>query len=323
MDDATNSGAPAPAESGQAASEVASVGDNPTMTSLLGETGDGESETTTAEPQASPDDDLDEIDWEDGQKYKVPKVLKDAFLRQSDYTKKTQEVAEQRRVHEAEIGKFKGERESFAADQKRREDTFKDVQEVMRADWQIEGINERIGQYDKLDWERLQTEDPDKANLYWRQRELLKEQRADLQGKRDGKTREINDRWTKANQDAADKAKQSQATAHEVLSKAIPKWSTETQKQITDFTVKNFGYSAKELSEVNDPRIVVALHYARLGKLAEQKLRNPTAPVAGKQTPVTTVPGSKSSKPVTGPRDDMTADEWFKAEIERTTRKKA
>jgi hypothetical protein len=42
------------------------------------------------------DDSLEEIEHE-GKKHKVPKELKDAFLRHSDYTRKTQEVAEQRK----------------------------------------------------------------------------------------------------------------------------------------------------------------------------------------------------------------------------------
>ena len=38
----------------------------------------------------------------DGKTYKLPPELKDGFLRQADYTRKTQELAEQRRRMEAE-----------------------------------------------------------------------------------------------------------------------------------------------------------------------------------------------------------------------------
>ena len=314
MDDATNSAAPATGD-GQAAPEVATTGDE-SQTSLLGTTGEDGAETPPEDTQVE-DDGLEEVEWEDGQKYKIPKVLSPALLRHADYTKKTQEIAEQRRAHEAETAKHKQSVQSFAAEQKRREDTFKDVTEMMRIDFHVENLTAQIAQYDKLDWDRLQQEQPDQVNAYWRKREMLKEQRAELQGKHSTKQREINDRWESASREAAEQAKLSQANAHEVLSKAIPKWSPETSKQITDYTVKNFGYSVKELSDVTDPRHVVIMHYARLGKMAEKNLRNPASAAPGKQTPLTTVPGKISSKSSSGPRDDMTADEWSKAEEKR------
>ena len=44
---------------------------------------------STDEPEQTPvESDDEEIDYE-GEKYKVPKKLKDAFLRQADYTVKT------------------------------------------------------------------------------------------------------------------------------------------------------------------------------------------------------------------------------------------
>ena len=53
------------------------------------ETEEGEGETDTAEVELN------------GEKYKVPAALKDAFLMQADYTRKTQEVAEVRKTAEA------------------------------------------------------------------------------------------------------------------------------------------------------------------------------------------------------------------------------
>lgn len=51
---------------------------------------------TDEDDSADADDSLEEIEHE-GKKHRVPKELKDAFLRQSDYTRKTQEVAEARK----------------------------------------------------------------------------------------------------------------------------------------------------------------------------------------------------------------------------------
>lgn len=60
---------------------------------------DGEPEEPKQKQQAKPplDDDTEEVEHE-GKTYRVPKDLKDSFLRQSDYTRKTQEVAQERQV---------------------------------------------------------------------------------------------------------------------------------------------------------------------------------------------------------------------------------
>lgn len=53
---------------------------------------DGEEPDDQAEAEA---EDAEDIEYE-GQTFRVPKVLKDAFLRNADYTQKTQEVAARR-----------------------------------------------------------------------------------------------------------------------------------------------------------------------------------------------------------------------------------
>jgi hypothetical protein len=57
------------------------------------------------------EDDSEEIDF-DGEKYKVPKKLKDSFLMHGDYTRKTQEVARQREAIEARAAEVTREAEA-------------------------------------------------------------------------------------------------------------------------------------------------------------------------------------------------------------------
>jgi hypothetical protein len=74
--------------------------DQPEVEVEADETADIDAEETDAEgqePQA--EDDTEEIE-RDGVKYRIPKALKDDLLRQADYTRKTQEVAETRRALE-------------------------------------------------------------------------------------------------------------------------------------------------------------------------------------------------------------------------------
>ena len=49
--------------------------------------------------EMEPPPELEEVEHE-GKKYQIPKPLKGALLMQADYTRKTQEVAEQRRAVE-------------------------------------------------------------------------------------------------------------------------------------------------------------------------------------------------------------------------------
>ena len=54
------------------------------------------------EEETEPEDDTDEVEFE-GKKYRVSKDIKDALLRQADYTRKTQELAEHRNQVSATI----------------------------------------------------------------------------------------------------------------------------------------------------------------------------------------------------------------------------
>ena len=63
--------------------------------------GTDQAETDGAE-DGQPEDDTEEVDW-DGTKYRIPKALKPGLLMQADYTRKTQELAEQRRHVEQHV----------------------------------------------------------------------------------------------------------------------------------------------------------------------------------------------------------------------------
>ena len=70
----------------------------------LNEHDDGANESGDGQPQdgqaTNQDDDSEEVEHE-GQKYRIPKALKSALMMNADYTRKTQEVAEQRPAQRA------------------------------------------------------------------------------------------------------------------------------------------------------------------------------------------------------------------------------
>ena len=87
------------------------------------------------EDQAAPEDDREEVDFE-GRKYTVARALKDALLRQADYTRKTQELADGRKAFEAERATFQQASQAEIA-----------------ARAQVVAIDQSLSQYRNVDWD--------------------------------------------------------------------------------------------------------------------------------------------------------------------------
>lgn len=93
-------------------------------------------------------DELDEVEL-DGKKHRVPKEVKAAVLRQEDYTKKTQEVANLRRIVE-DRQHYVEARETIMAS------AFDKAAE-------LQAMKSQMSQFDKADWNQLFTSDPAEA----------------------------------------------------------------------------------------------------------------------------------------------------------------
>lgn len=187
--------------------------------------GDGEETATT--------DDSAEVDYE-GKKYKVPAALKEAFLRNADYTQKTQALAADR--------KALAERETAGR---------ANIQAIA----QVVSLNSQIAQFENVDWAALEQEDPGRATALFRQLTTMKETRANLVG-------QINEAEQKrALSEKRDRAKQAEE-GWNVMSRDVPGWGAELANKLTDFAVKNFGFSADEINDVVDPRVLKVLHLA-------------------------------------------------------------
>src|SRR5688572_22887056 len=50
----------------------------------------------------NPEDEIIEVEWDDGKTYKIPKALEGGILKNKDYTQGKQKVADERRALEAE-----------------------------------------------------------------------------------------------------------------------------------------------------------------------------------------------------------------------------
>lgn len=187
---------------------------------------------TTEETQQAVDDAFADLEWQ-GQTLKVPKGLKEAVMRQEDYTKKTQELAENRRSVDQlrELAQTKTLEINFS--------------ESIRPEQQeISVIDAYLQQVSKLDWSQMDT-----ASMMRQRMELdtIKERRAELQNS-------INDKRSKFNAEFQAKLTELRGKSRELASKSIQGFSEETEKAMRDYA-RSEGLTDPELDNVLlDPR---------------------------------------------------------------------
>lgn len=246
---------------------------------------DSDSEENKELEQESTDvSDDEEIEFE-GEKFKVPAKLKDAFLRQADYTRKTQEVAEIRKQAEAQAETAR-QREAFIQH---------NVAEVAR----IQAIDTELAQFQQVNWDQLWDSDPVQAGKLNQRAQFLQAQRAQTEQVLTQRQAQFL-QWQQ--QEAAKRLNEGQ----QVLKREIPNWGTEIQDQLRTYAL-NTGWSAGELQNIT-PRQVVALYrdfqFVKMREKATQK------PKVVQEKPVTRIAATKAS--ATKDPDKMDMNEWMK-----------
>ena len=245
---------------------------------------DSDDEQPDDESQA--DDDDEEVEH-DGQKYKVPKALKPLLMMQADYTQKTQSLAEQRK--------------SFEAQQAQQQQT---IQQNIRDVAKVVAIDDRLQQFEKVNWQALSNEDPMQAQQLWFEFQNLKDTR--------GKTvQQIQQNDARAQHERSAQIARASEEGNAVLAKELPGWGKEMATNILAFAHKELGYAIEDLQTISDPRIVKTLHAAMIGHqmLNKQKTGVAKKPVTP-ATPIKTV--GKSGSPASKNPERMTTDEFMK-----------
>jgi hypothetical protein len=176
---------------------------------------------------------LEEVEWE-GEKFQLPPKLKSALMRQQDYTQKTQAVAERERM--------------VALHQQRQQIEGQFQQSVQSEIQTLTELETAIKQYNNVDWQALDTDSLVKTRHAL---DMLKERRDQVKGQLETKRGEFNTQLQ-------ENVQQSLRQANEYLTKSIPKWGPETQKEIMSYGL-NEGYSDVELGSIRDPRIIKSL----------------------------------------------------------------
>ena len=205
-----------------------------------------EDESEDDEVEAKADDDEPEyVEIEvEGKLYEVPTELKDAFLKNADYTQKTQEVSQQRKQVEVQIGEIQQRAAQF--------EFAESVQpEVLKAQ-QLEATAEQYHQYMRDNIDQLSSTDIEKIRITI---EDTRRQRDELVNSIQQKTTEFQQARQQSMQELLNKGT-------EVLKQKIPGWGETQQKQVHDYAL-SLGFTEAEIGQVVDPRQVEALWKAQ------------------------------------------------------------
>ena len=244
-----------------------------------------------------PEEELDETEYE-GKTYKVPKEIKDALLRQSDYTRKTQELAEIRKAAEFE-------RQSIAA--------AKEVDEAadeLKSD--LRTVDKALKSFENVDWAKFAANDPAQATAYMLQYQQLQMQRQQLSG-----GLEQIEHTSRASREQAHQAALAQAQAD--LLQALPDLTPEKETQMWTSTVQAYGVRPEQIRDavMSNPKVAVIMRDAMLWRESQAKAKQAAKPTPATE-PVRTV--RASSKATVNP-DKMTTAQWMEYERNRIAKK--
>ena len=217
-----------------------------------------EVEASDEEPKDEGDPEYVEVEY-DGQIYEVPANLKDALLRQSDYTQKTQEVAAQRKEIETRLGALQSKLGEFEFANSIQEDVLKVQQLDQTATQYHQYLRDNIDQLSSTDIEKIRFAI-----------EEAKGERDQLASSIQGKHAEFQQAQQQSYQELLNKGT-------EVLRQKIPGWGKEQQAQVRDYAMSN-GFTEAELNTVVDPRHVEILYKAS----QYDKLKSGAAPAVKK-----------------------------------------
>lgn len=224
-----------------------------------------------------------------GKKDSIEKI-KSERLMQADYTRKTQEVAAQRKELEAQ-------RENAVRHMQLAEQFAEEVGTA-------KAIDMRLQQYAQVDWNQLEQADPAQAMRL--QREMR-----DLQAARGQIAQSIAAKHQQRTLEQQQEIAKQLQEGNEVLAREIKGWGPEKATEVRSYAA-SLGFNDQQIAGITDPRLVKVLHDAMVLNQLRAKAQQKPKPEA-QPAPVTRVTGGKSVQASTGPNDKQSMDEWLKA----------
>ena len=260
-----------------------------------------EAETEGAE-DGQPEDDTEEVEW-DGAKYRIPKALKPGLLMQADYTRKTQELAEQRRAVEQHFTSLTQQAELQQA--------------ILEHRVNLQVVERQLQEFKNTNWANYRAQygydEEQAAKDRWQE---YKDAKVDLQetiAKTETDFQQLSER-SRAN---------AIAQADQVLSREIEGWSPQLVRDLAGYAAENFGITPQELQDsVINPdgtadtrtfKVLARLHKAET-ELAQLKAQTQKAQQAAKQAAVTPAKavGQRAGGYKPGLNDDLPTEEWMR-----------
>jgi hypothetical protein len=243
----------------------------------------------------APAEEEEEVDLGD-LKLRVPKTaaeklkeLQEGNLRQADYTRKTQEVADLRKAVEAE-----------------RETIHQASEAEIGALATVRAIDERLAQYANADWARWEQDDFMAAQTGWREFSQLKDARQAAAAQY-GTLR--TQRESVQQQETAKLVEKARA---ELAADPEIKWSPQKAAEMLSGAKAHYKLDQSEVDDgFRDARLVRILHDALQWRAHQAKSNKAQNHVSAQQVkPAAKVGGG--SAPPQGLDDRLSADEWVK-----------
>lgn len=251
-----------------------------------------------SQEQAEEDEEIEIGD----KKFALPKSaaerLKSERMMQADYTRKTQEVAEDRKAAAAE-------REQVRQQAEQSQQYIKELSKVHALDEQLADFNALT----PAQWEALADEDPVQAQKLQLRYQALQQQRNQAVEAVSRKQHEnaLNEQRTLATQ-------VQEADAY--FKREIPGWSQERSSRLQQFAIEQ-GLPADKLAlaVIQNPALAKVLHQAELYNQLEKKQSAKPAKPAAPPAPVTRVGASRASAAKDPSR--MSDAEWMRQRQEQ------
>lgn len=259
--------------------------------------------TTSGEPQVDeseaegldsehPEEEDEDLEEElDGLKVRGKKEaierLKAERLMQADYTRKTQEVAEQRKAIQAE--------------RERVEQTRAFEQQNLDIVADIRAMDREMAQLQQVNLHQLSDQDPVQA-----QKLMVRLQQ--LQSIRGQAANALAQRQAQFQQWSQHEAARQLEEGRQVLQREIPGWGPDLAAKLVEYG-KSRGYTEAQLGNVTTPNFVIDLY--RSFQFDEARKKATQRPKQVQEKPVTRVQASSKSRGVVDP-DKLSTDEWMK-----------
>lgn len=256
--------------------------------------------------QPKPELDLEEVEH-DGKKYRIPKDLKPALMRQDDYTRKTQELAHARRALEA-------------SHQQAIEQATQIQQARIQSHAQLHAIDSELGQLNGLNWLNLRDTQPYVAEYLWNRRQELLAARPTASQQVEQVERLTAQQRDQLAEQGKQTALQRRMEAADRAAREIPGWNEELANAVSNTVMKAYGITAEELQTVADSRFYRILHDAHQFHIlktrsAEALKQKPPVAVTKPVAAVATGKSRQETDPSKMPMDKFA--QWFQSRQKR------